>query len=275
MTDRNNWTPTIACECAIEALESLLSLTPIPEKLILMPGWGAITKWLSTGNLTSKPDEQRHDKLMGLLQRLKEAGIETDLTDVAVLTTNAYDTPPWVASLVAKDLATEFAHVKGRIPILFPSCGTGTIAWEIKEGHPALYHRLDITAVDTDPVRAKIFSIIHPQATVINDDFITWAKGIPEDQFYCVVDNVPFGGVIIDDRPLHCAFLKQMIRLCVKGGAIGYITSTGFLNSVGNMAYRLEANSLCDLVKYVPIPQGACSREGTGTAIDYLLFTKK
>lgn len=260
-------TPVIAYNNAIAALESLLSDKPDPAKLSLMPGWGGLVKWLVPSNELSDLDKDRSSNLRGLLE---QNGLS--LKEVAWLTTNAFDTSPHIARRLCDKLVS-MGIGKSKTKILFPACGTGIFALTFQHYHPDVYAKLEITAIDIDPIRCKIFSILNPNAVVICRPFEEWAPTIADDRFHVTMDNVPFSDVKVDDRPLHCYFLKQMTRLTVSGGAIVYLTSTGFLDSAGNLLFRQKQAQESDLVYLFPIPQNA--HQGTGTAVDTLVFIKR
>jgi predicted RNA methylase len=262
-------TKTDALEDALKALKSLTSETPSPDEVALMPGLGLLTDWICPDKNATDRNKERSEKL---LSYLKDEGV--DLSDIAWLTTNAFDTSPQAAKALVDELIS-MGVGKRKTKILFPSCGTGIFALTFQAYYPSEYANLEITAIDIDPIRCKIFQILNPKAQVICDPFEVAGKKYPPEQFDVVMDNVPFGSNRIDDRPLHCFFLKEMTRLTAPGGAIGFLTSTGFLNSVGNAPYTREQKDLCDLVKVWDFPQKAHSRQGTETEIHGLLWIKK
>jgi predicted RNA methylase len=263
-------TKTEALEDALKALESLSSESPSPEKVALMPGLGILTDWISFDE--ENATDLNKDRSQKLLAYLHELG--STLSDTAWLTTNAFDTSPQAAKAVIDELVS-LGLGKKKTKILFPACGTGIFSLVLQAYHPSVYANLDITAIDLDPIRCKIFKILNPKAEVICKPFEVATKTYPPEVFDVTIDNVPFGSTRIDDRPIHCFFLKEMTRLTAPGGAIGYLTSTGFLNSVGNTPYRQEQKNLCELVKFWDFPQGAHRRQGTETEIHGLLWVKK
>lgn len=254
-------TPGQARDDALAALKELKSLTPSLERLALTPGWGLVAQ-----RLLDKDGEPT------LLRTLAEdAG--ASLKDLAWVSTNAYDTPPSVCrSFWAKLIALGVGRTSTKI--LFPSCGTGIFALALKLDYPEIYDRCDITAIDIDPVRCKVFQALNPKASVIHQDFLSWQRTVPDNQFHLVLDNVPFGANKIDGEPIHVAFLRHMTRLAYKGGAIGYLTSTGYTHSSGNMVARQEQLQRSSLVHYFSLPQGVCHKMGTETAIDAYIFIK-
>ena len=254
-------TPGQARDDALSALKELLKLYPDLERLALMPGWGLISKWL-----VSEDGEPTTLRILA-----EESG--ASVADLAWVTNNAYDTPPSVCRSSWKKLIDMGV---GRTPtkILFPSCGTGIFALALKLDYPEIYDRCDITAIDIDPVRCQVFQHLNPKASVLCQDFLTWQRSMPDDQFHLVLDNVPFGSNRFDNEPIHVAFLRHMTRLAYKGGAIGYITSTGYTNSAGNMIARQEQLQRSSMIHSVPLPQGVCRKMGTETGVDCYVFIK-
>lgn len=262
-------TPAIAQEDALSALESLLSDKPDNSKLAKMPGWGLLVPLLV-------PPENASNALLGRSERFKDLlnRLDVRLTDTAYLSTNAFDTHPLVARLLVDKMVKEGIGKKPT-KILFPACGTGIFALAFQAYYPEVYRNLRITAVDIDPIRCQIFKALNPSAEVVCKPFQDYSKSLPEGSFHVVLDNVPFGSNKVNDRPIHCFFLKEMTRLTTPKGMVGCLVSTGFMNSPGNNVFRVEQEGLADLVYYFPIPQKVHKTMGTDTAIDVLLFVKK
>ncbi|WP_273206862.1 helicase-related protein [Marinobacter subterrani] len=137
-----------------------------------------------------------------------------------------------------------------------------------------------LTAVELDPLTARIAQTIHPDATVIN-------KGLektkfPDNFFDCAISNIPFGdyNVFDPEKPLrktsiHNTFFLKALDKVRPGGVIAFLTSSYVLDS-RNSKIREEIMDRSHVVGAVRLPSGTFEKStGTEVVTDILFLQKK
>ena len=198
----------------------------------------------------------------------------SDYASLARCTQYAHYTPePIVRAMWAGLVRLGFAG--GRV--LEPGLGTGLFPALMPED---LRAKSAVTGVEIDPVTARIARLLHPSASVLNEDF---ARAELPQTFDLAVGNPPFSDRIVRSDPafrdlalrLHDFFLVKAIDRLKPGGLAAFVTSAGTMDKVDATARRHIAG-MADLVGAIRLPKGAM-REAAGTdvVVDVLFFRKR
>lgn len=255
----------IAALKLLKALERDSRDPDAAEKLALArySGWGGLAEAFSSAY---RANEQ--------FERVKDVLTEDELRAVRNGVLNAHYTPPLVVRAVYEAL-TRLGVVGGRV--LEPACGTGMFLGAM----PADWRRASgITAVEIDPVSARIAALLYPDARVISGGFEK--TPLPDGFFDVAVSNVPFGNypLVDPERPdlrlsIHNAFFARALRKVRPGGVVAFLTSTYTLD-----AYQRQARALMDreaeLLAAIRLPKSAHRvSASTEVAADVLLFRRR
>jgi N12 class adenine-specific DNA methylase len=160
--------------------------------------------------------------------------------------------------------------------VLEPGCGVGLF---IAAAPQSLSSSLKWTAIEMDPTTAMIAAALHPQATILNEDF---RKTRLRNAVDLVIGNPPFSATHIVGEGaagkmglrLHDYFIARSLELVRPGGIGAFITSHGTMDKTDPKA-RDYMSSLADLVGAVRLPQGSMAAEaGTEVVVDILFFRR-
>lgn len=137
-----------------------------------------------------------------------------------------------------------------------------------------------MTAVEIDPLTAKLAQAIHPDSTVIN-------KGLektkfPDNFFDCAISNIPFGdyGVFDPEHPerkesIHNTFFLKALDKVRPGGVVAFLTSAYVLDAKDE-SVRREIDDRSHVVGAVRLPSGTFKKStGTEVVTDILFLQKK
>jgi adenine-specific DNA methylase len=102
---------------------------------------------------------------------------------------------------------------------------------------PKLRARAEITAVELDPVTARILGHIHPDIA-LHGGVGFERVDLPPNGFDLAISNVPFGDMAVHDptipaalrHQLHDFFFAKALRLVRPGGLVVFLTSWGTLD---------------------------------------------
>jgi len=162
--------------------------------------------------------------------------------------------------------------------VLEPSAGTLQFkSFMPKELEKKVTHT---TAVEIDPITARIAAMIHPDATVINSGFEKTT--FPDGFFDSVISNVPFGDYKIFDpqhplrkESIHNAFFLKGLDKVRPGGVVSFLTSSYVLDSK-DTDVRKEIMDRAHVVGAVRLPTGTFDKTtGTSVVTDILFLQKK
>ncbi|EAZ98361.1 helicase-related protein [Marinobacter sp. ELB17] len=162
--------------------------------------------------------------------------------------------------------------------VLEPSAGTLQFkSFMPKELESKVTHT---TAVELDPITARIAAMIHPDATVISSGFEKTT--FPDGFFDCVISNVPFGDYKIFDpqhplrkESIHNAFFLKGLDKVRPGGVVSFLTSSYVLDSK-DTDVRKEIMDRAHVVGAVRLPTGTFDKTtGTSVVTDILFLQKK
>lgn len=138
----------------------------------------------------------------------------------------------------------------------------------------------NITAVEIDPLTARLAQAIHPDATVINSGLEK--TRFPDNFFDCAISNVPFGNYNVFDpenpqrkHSIHNTFFLKGLDKVRPGGVIAFVTSAYVLDSTETKV-RQEIMERAHVVGAVRLPTGTFERStGTEVVTDILFLQKK
>jgi N12 class adenine-specific DNA methylase len=163
--------------------------------------------------------------------------------------------------------------------IVEPAAGIGHF---ISAMPPTLRTRAEITAVELDPVTARILGHIHPDITVHGG--IGFERvDLPPNGFDLAISNVPFGNMAVHDPlipaalryTIHDYFFAKALRLLRPGGLLVFLTSWGTLDKQAR-AVRSFLSEQATLLGAFRLPNGVFRRmSGSESATDLLIFQKK
>ncbi|MBB3175386.1 N12 class adenine-specific DNA methylase/adenine-specific DNA methylase [Endobacter medicaginis] len=161
--------------------------------------------------------------------------------------------------------------------VLEPGCGSSLFMATV----PAkLAGRVAFTAVEDDPITARIAGCLFPEFWIRQEDF---TRARLEAGYDLAIGNPPFSDrtVHADDAAgklglsLHDYFIARSIAQLRPGGFAAFVVSRWTMDKRSQSA-RQHIASLADLVGAVRLPQRAMLAEaGTEVVIDVLIFRKR
>lgn len=163
--------------------------------------------------------------------------------------------------------------------IIEPAAGVGHF---ISAMPPELRAKAEITAVELDPVTARILSCIHPDITLYGGAGFERVD-LPPNGYDLAISNVPFGEMAVHDphipaalrHQLHDYFFAKALRLVRPGGLIVFLTSWGTLDKQAR-AVRAFLAEQATLLGAFRLPNGVFRRiSGSESATDLLILQKK
>ena len=163
--------------------------------------------------------------------------------------------------------------------IIEPAAGVGHF---ISAMPPELRERAEITAVELDPVTARILGHIHPDIT-LHGGVGFERVDLPPNGFDLAISNVPFGDMAVHDpsipaalrHQLHDFFFAKALRLVRPGGLVVFLTSWGTLDKQAR-AVRTFLAEQATLIGAFRLPNGVFRRiSGSESATDLLILQKK
>ena len=158
--------------------------------------------------------------------------------------------------------------------VLEPSCGVGKFLGRMPKGLAS-----EITAVELDPVSAKIAERLYPQAHVINAGFQTT---VAENVYDLAVGNVPFGNFSVYDKnspelsklKIHNYFFHKALKEVRPGGVVAFITSSYTLDSIDEKNRRDLAGK-AEFLGAVRLPSAAFKHSDTDVGTDIIFLQKR
>jgi N12 class adenine-specific DNA methylase len=170
----------------------------------------------------------------------------------------------------------------GQLPsfrMLEPAAGVGNI---IAAMPPTLRERAQITAVELEPLSARILGQLHPDVALWGGQGFQDAD-LPANAFDLAISNVPFGEFGVADATIkerflvariHDYFFAKAIRLVRPGGIIAFLTSYGTLDKQ-DRRMRAWLAEHAELLGAYRLPSGIFAENGGSQAGCDLLILRK
>lgn len=173
-------------------------------------------------------------------------------------------------------------NISGKInTVLEPSAGTGRFLEQAPKG-------AKLSALETNPISAKIAKILNPDAIVYNDPFESIfidekgnKKTFPSGMLDVVVGNPPYGihrgkykGLGEENKigRYEEYFLKRSLDLTREGGIVAMVVPSGFLRGKEDYV-KTEISKMAELVDAYRLPNGSFGTTDVGT--DIVIFKKR
>ena len=197
---------------------------------------------------------------------------ESEFTDLENSKFTAYYTHTAIIDSMYKKLE-EFGFNKCKI--LEPSCGSGKFIGRL----PASMRDSEVTAVELDPLTARIASHLYPQAKVRNMGF---EDTTAENYYDVAVGNVPFGQTTVWDSKnpdlagmsIHNYFFAKALKEVRPNGVVAFITSSYTLDATGIKA-KLELAKKAKFLGAVRLPNCAFGSSATDVVSDIIFLQKR
>jgi N12 class adenine-specific DNA methylase len=163
--------------------------------------------------------------------------------------------------------------------IIEPAAGVGHF---ISAMPPALRECAEITAVELDPVTARILGHIHPDITLHAGVGFERVE-LPPNGFDLAISNVPFGEMAVYDPSVpaalrhttHDYFFAKALRLVRPGGLVVFLSSWGTLDKQARAVRSFLAEQAM-LLGAFRLPNGVFRRiSGSESATDLIILQKK
>lgn len=178
--------------------------------------------------------------LLSRLVNSRDGALPALLTEPAVnalrrAALTAFYTPLPVVRVLWAAIARLGFRQLPRFRMLEPAAGIGNI---ISAMPPALRECAQITAVELEPLSARILGHLHPDVELWDGTGFQDVQ-LPENAFDLAISNVPFGDFGVADARIterfllariHDYFFAKAIRLLRPGGIIAFLTSYGTLD---------------------------------------------
>lgn len=158
-----------------------------------------------------------------------------------------------------------------------PAAGIGHFVGLMPEPMRQASH---VTAIELDPLTARIFGQLYPESTIINKGYQDVA--IPHDYFDVAIGNPPFGSQSvfdpqhrdISDFSIHNYFIAKSLDKIRPGGLIGMVVSSYFMDAQ-NPAAREWIADRANLIGAIRLPNTAFKQNAlTEVTTDILFFQK-
>ncbi|MGY8527593.1 KfrB domain-containing protein [Paracidovorax citrulli] len=161
--------------------------------------------------------------------------------------------------------------------VLEPSVGTGNFIGLMPE---AMRSKSKVTAVELDPVTARIARHLYPSASVINKGFQDVT--IPEDYFDLAIGNPPFGSQSVydpnhrdlSDFSIHNYFIAKSLDKVRAGGVVAVVVSNFFMDA-RNTAARAHIADRAHLVGAIRLPNTAFKKNALTEVTTDIVFLQK
>ena len=151
--------------------------------------------------------------------RLSEMLSDEEHRSARATTINAHYTAPVVIRAMY-DAAQRFGFQGGRI--LEPACGIGHFIGLMPE---AMLKESNVTAIEIDPLTARIASALYPDADIRQQPFEK--SKLPDESFDLAISTVPFGDYTVHDPhwnefkfPIHDYFFAAALDKVRPGGLL-------------------------------------------------------
>lgn len=137
-----------------------------------------------------------------------------------------------------------------------------------------------ITAVEIDPLTARLAQAAHPDATVVNSGLEK--TNFPDDFFDVAISNIPFGdyGVFDPENPqrkasIHNYFFQKALDKVRPGGVVAFVTSSYVLDGT-DTSVREEIMDKSHVMGTFRLPNDSFKKTtGTEVVTDLIFLQKK
>jgi N12 class adenine-specific DNA methylase len=230
-------------------------------------GWGGLA-----GAFTKKMDWAQES---ATLDMMVESGVITkaEWDSFAASTLNAHYTAPEIAQAVWTGVE-KLGFTGGRV--LEPAVGIGHFIGTVPD---SIKGNTGFTALDIDPISARIARALYPDADIKVRPFETF--NIPDGTFDLVIGNVPFGDFKLHDPKynkynlsIHNYFTLRALDAVHPNGICALITSAYTLDGKSTAARKHMAKR-GELLGAVRLPQNAFRRMADTTVETDILFFRR
>ncbi|HLX69418.1 MAG TPA: hypothetical protein VKV04_07310 [Verrucomicrobiae bacterium] len=249
----------------LRALETEARPATSEEKAVLVKyvGWGAMPQVF---------DERNRE------WSRERAALQSQLTEkefefARSTTLNAHYTAPVVIGAMYGALE-QFGFRGGRV--LEPASGIGHFIGLMPE---EILRRSTVTAIEIDPLTARIARALYPDADIRAEPF---EQSKLADGFYdLAISNVPFGDYTVHDPrwnafrfPIHDYFFAAAVEKVRPGGLVMFITSRGTMDKLDS-SLREWLSTQTELLGAIRLPNDAFKRNaGTEVTTDIVMLRK-
>lgn len=228
-------------------------------------GWGGLSEWFKEG--PDAPKDGQYNRM------LKSMLTEEEYKAAKATVNDAFYTPRPVLDAVFKAL-DKFGFNGGNV--LEPSMGVGNFYSAMPSD---MKNSSNLYGVEIDSVSGRIASVLHPNCN-------TQICGVenahlPQNFFDCVIGNVPFGEVKVNDRRfrkenflIHDYFFAKALDLCAPGGIVCFVTSKGTLDKK-NGAVRKYISERADFIGAIRLPNDTFADSANTEVTSDIIFLKK
>ncbi len=255
----------------LKAIETLRALdaeerpATAQEKAVLVKyvGWGAMPQVFDVDSSDWRKEQVRLSNLLS----------DEEHRSARSTTLNAHYTSPAVIGAMYQ-AAERFGFHGGRV--LEPACGIGHFIGSLPEG---MLRCSTVTAVEIDPLTARIAKALYPDADIRAQPFEQTKLA---DGFYdLAVSNVPFGDYTVHDPrwnslklPIHDYFFAAALEKVRPGGLVMFITSRGTMDKLDS-TLREMLSARTELLGAIRLPNDAFKRNaGTEVTTDIVMLRK-
>jgi N12 class adenine-specific DNA methylase len=230
-------------------------------------GWGGLA-----GAFTKKMDWAQES---ATLDMMVESGVITkaEWDSFAASTLNAHYTAPEIAQAVWAGVE-KLGFTGGRV--LEPAVGIGHFIGTVPD---SIKGNTGFTALDIDPISARIARALYPDADIKVRPFETF--NIPDGTFDLVIGNVPFGDFKLHDPKynkynlsIHNYFTLRALDAVHPNGICALITSAYTLDGKSTAARKHMAKR-GELLGAIRLPQNAFRRMADTTVETDILFFRR
>lgn len=204
---------------------------------------------------------------------LKEALTEEEYAAARSSVLSAFYTSPEIVSSMYTALQ-KMGFKGGRI--LEPAVGTGNFFGLLPE---VLAQDTQLAGVELDGISARISRQLYQRATIFHNAYEK--VNLPRGFYDVALSNVPFEETIPFDKKyntkrfkLHDYYFAKTLEMVRPGGIIGFITSAGTMDKVGDKARKLMREK-ADFIGAIRLPDTAFKDAGTKVTADIIFLRRK
>lgn len=230
-------------------------------------GWGGLAS-----RLDDRPYNNRHPQTQSAIKSYLPDTETWDALKASVLT--AYYTPESLIDAIWAAVR-HLGFTGGRV--LEPAAGTGHFI-----GRRPHDLAMDWTAVECEPVAARIAGALYPSANVIADKYEQTT--LPNDGFDLAISNIPFGSYGVTDKAytggrfaslrIHDYYFLKTLDKVRPGGLIAFVTTHGTLDKTDTRVRR-EIAKRADLLGAFRLPGQSFKASANTDVIADVIFLQK